>query len=77
MLFIICLKQGDSLNLLKKIPNGSIDFLLTDPPYNISKQNNFTTMGRNGIDFGEWDKEFDLFSWMDELPRILNKNGGV
>lgn len=72
----VILKQGDCISLLKSIENNSVDFLLTDPPYNISKDNNFTTMGRSGIDFGEWDKNFDLFSWMNELPRILSKDGG-
>ena len=27
-----------------------VDCILTDPPYNISRKNNFTTMGRAGID---------------------------
>jgi hypothetical protein len=30
-------------------------------------------MGRAGIDFGEWDKGFDLFSYIDEIPRVLSK----
>jgi site-specific DNA-methyltransferase (adenine-specific)/modification methylase len=69
--------QGDCLELMKDIPNGSINLILTDPPYNIAKKNNFHTMGRAGIDFGEWDKGFDLFSYIDEIPRILSKNGSV
>jgi DNA modification methylase len=32
-------------------------------------------MGRAGIDFGEWDKGFDLFSYIDEVSRILKKDG--
>lgn len=39
------LLQGDCLNLMKKIPDKSIDMILTDPPYNISRKNNFATMG--------------------------------
>lgn len=46
------LLKGDCLELMKSIPDKSIDLLLTDPPYNISKNNNFKTMKRNGIDFG-------------------------
>ena len=26
---------GDCLNILKKIPNQSVDFILTAPPYNL------------------------------------------
>lgn len=49
--------------------------VLTDPPYNIARKNNFHTMGRSGIDFGEWDKGFDLFSYIDIVVKKLNKNG--
>ena len=73
----IWLMQGDCLERMKEIPDGSVDMVLTDPPYNIAKKNNFHTMGRTGIDFGEWDKGFDLFTYLDELPRVLNKHGSV
>lgn len=69
----IWLMQGDCLERMKEIPDGSVDLVLTDPPYNIARKNNFHTMGRQGIDFGEWDKGFDLFSYIDGLMRILNK----
>jgi site-specific DNA-methyltransferase (adenine-specific)/modification methylase len=66
---------GDCLERMKEIPDGSVDMVLTDPPYNIARKNNFSTMGRSGIDFGEWDKGFDLFSYISECFRILEKNG--
>ena len=69
------LLQGDYLDLMKTIPDGSVDLVLTDPPYNIARDNNFHTMGRAGIDFGEWDKGFDLFSYIDEVYRVLDRNG--
>lgn len=61
---------------MSKIENESIDAIITDPPYNIARDNNFQTMGRSGIDFGEWDKGFDEFSWIDKTFNIL-KNGGT
>lgn len=67
--------QGDCLERMKEIPDGSVDMVLTDPPYNIARKNNFHTMGRSGIDFGEWDKGFDLFSYIDIVVKKLNKNG--
>ena len=71
------LLQGDCLERMKEIPDGSVDLILTDPPYNIARDNNFHTMGRKGIDFGEWDKGFDLFSYIDLLPRVCSKNANV
>ena len=62
-----CLKVMDKL-----IEQGvKVDAIITDPPYNIARENNFHTMKnkygkqahRKGIDFGEWDKGFDLFSY--------------
>ncbi len=69
------LHLGDCLEVMKQIPDGSVDLVLTDPPYNIARDNNFSTMGRAGIDFGKWDKGFDLFSYIDQVTRVLNKNG--
>ena len=71
----IDLRLGDCLEVMKIISDKSIDLCLTDPPYNIAKDNNFATMGRAGIDFGEWDKGFDLFSYIDQVSRILKKDG--
>ena len=67
--------HGNCLELMGNIPDKSIDLVLTDPPYNIAKNNNFHTMGRAGIDFGEWDKNADIFSYIKECYRVLNKNG--
>lgn len=36
------LMLGDCLERMKEIPDGSVDLILTDPPYNIAKDNNFT-----------------------------------
>ena len=73
----IKLYQGDCLEVMDKlIAEGiKVDAVITDPPYNIAKDNNFHTMGRSGIDFGEWDKGFDLFSYINKVYKILDKNG--
>jgi len=72
--------HGDSHEvLLELLDKGSkFDHIITDPPYNISKSNNFKTMSssnRQGVDFGDWDKEFDLVSWISVAARMLNKGG--
>lgn len=66
--------KGNNLEKLSDIPDHSVDLILTDPPYNISKKNNFESLNRAGIDFGEWDKNADLLTWLDEIPRVT-KNG--
>ena len=67
--------HGDCLEEMKNILDGSVNMILTDPPYNIARDNNFHTMGRAGIDFGEWDKEADILSYITEVARILKKGG--
>ena len=73
------LYNGDCLEIMDKLieEDVKVDAIITDPPYMIAKKNNFHTMGRTGIDFGEWDKNVDLFSWLDRMPKLLNKNGSV
>lgn len=66
---------GDCLEKLKDIPDKSVDCVITDPPYNISRTNNFQTMGRAGINFGQWDIESDIFSYIEHCYRVLNQNG--
>ena len=33
------IKQGDCLELMRKIPDKSVDLIVTDPPYDISATN--------------------------------------
>lgn len=72
------LLHGNCLELIKNIPDESVDLILTDIPFNISRDNNFKTMkdrtGRNGIDFGEWDKDFDESCLSDFISKL--KKGG-
>ena len=67
--------HGDCIDKLAGIPNGSVDLVLTDPPYNIARDNNFSTMGRAGIDFGDWDKGADILTYIQSVSRVLTKNG--
>ena len=69
----------DCLELIKKMKdqNFKVDLILTDPPYNVSRENNFKTIGRAGIDFGKWDKNFDQLKWLDGIGEIVNKDGSI
>lgn len=55
-----------------------VDAVITDPPYNVSRKNNFTTMGsacRQGMDFGEWDKDFNITQFIPYASSVLKENG--
>ena len=64
--------QGDCLELMKNIPNGSVDLVLTDPPYGTMKGaaldgwKNQTT---------EWDTAIDPVKIFEQVSRILRPNG--
>nr|WP_245594774.1 site-specific DNA-methyltransferase [Mycoplasma elephantis] len=53
------------------------DAIITDPPYNISRKNNFKTLGRAGIHFGEWDINFDQKYWIKEVEPLLKQGGSI
>lgn len=77
---MIEIHNGDSLEVMKSNMykwGGVFDAIITDPPYNISRDNNFKTMNRAGIDFGEWDKDFDLTSWISVATPLLKKGGNI
>lgn len=69
--------NGDCIEVIKSLSQESVDAIITDPPYNISRKNNFNTMGRSGIDFGEWDKVFNLTSWIGAASSMLRKGGNI
>lgn len=71
------LLHGDCLELMKDLPDNSVDLVLTDPPYNIARKNNFNTMGRSGIDFGDWDHDADILSWIGQAGRVLKPTGTI
>lgn len=76
------LKQGDSRLLLKQMPDKSVDFILTDPPYNLAKHStgNIPLKGRTPMnnDLAAWDLiDFEPQDWIDDFLRILKPNGNL
>ena len=67
--------QGDCLELMKNIPSGSVDLVLTDPPYGMDFQSHFRKEMYSKI--GN-DKVLDwLEKYVDECFRILKDNTAV
>ena len=54
---------GDCLELMKQIPNGSIDAIITDPPY--------------GTTACKWDSVIDFKLMWEQLNRIIKPNGAI
>ena len=60
---MITLMQGDCLEKMKEIPDGSIDLVLTDPPY--------------GTTACKWDSVIPLDKMWEQLKRVIKPNGAI
>lgn len=73
--------QGDCLKVLPTLEDESIDIVLTDPPYGISRTSNIHTMKdrlrRTGIDFGDWDDTKVVKAVLPEIERVLKPKGSM
>ena len=74
--------NNDYFEFVKRIKDNSIDLILTDPPYNISKYStgNINIPGRKAInnDISDWDKvEINPSDLATEFVRIIKPNGNI
>ena len=60
---MINLLHGDCLELMKGIPDGSVDMVLADPPY--------------GTTACKWDSIIDLPLMWEQLKRVIKPNGAI
>ena len=59
----IDLRQGDCLELMKSIPDGSIDMILTDPPY--------------GTTACKWDSVIPFEPMWERINKLIKPNGAT
>lgn len=59
----VWLMKGDCLERMKEIPSGSVDVVLTDPPY--------------GTTACKWDSIIPLEPMWEQLKRIIKPNGAI
>ena len=66
------------INKLKK-EKVQVDAIVTDPPYNVSRdyQLGYSKMGRSGMNYGEWDYNFDQVKWLKLAAPLVKKGGSV
>ena len=60
---MVDLRLGDCLEVMKTIPDGSIDAIITDPPY--------------GTTACKWDSVIDFNLMWEQLNRIIKPNGAI
>ena len=79
----------DGLAMLKQLDDNSVDLVLTDPPYIISKESGMNKVFNGAkskygkkyaiqTDYGKWDAEFTLEKleeFITEFHRVLKKGG--
>jgi site-specific DNA-methyltransferase (adenine-specific) len=66
------LMLGDCLERMKEIESGSVDMILTDPPYELSKSKGGGMMGKGGRKFMEEVNDADMVNGID-ISLFLNK----
>jgi site-specific DNA-methyltransferase (adenine-specific) len=76
--------QGDCVEILKTLPEKSVDLIFADPPYNLQLKQELWRPNMTKVDAvdDEWDRfksfeEYDQFSrvWLSESRRVLKDDG--
>ena len=82
----IVIYHGDCLDVLPQLADGSVDLILTDPPYNVSDRGAAGIGGLRradgtfrhiALDFGAWDHGFDATAFLAHCPRLLRVGGSL
>lgn len=77
----------DFEDIIESIDDESVDMILTDIPYILTKETNLDSIKEYNKKLGssswenpnslEWDKEFNLYKYLEECCRILKKSGVI
>jgi modification methylase len=82
--FINKIHQGDCIEILKSIPDNSVDMVFADPPYNMQLGGDLHRPDNSKVDAvtDHWDqfesmRRYDELSkaWMTQARRVLKDNG--
>lgn len=78
------LYEGNALTLLPEVPSGSVDLIVTDPPFAIdfkAKRLNYNRVGKNVLDGYQEvpGAEYPAFTrqWIGEAARVLSPTGSM
>ncbi len=77
---------GDCIDVLKSLPENSVDLIFADPPYNLQLQNDLYRPNMTKVDAVDdgWDKfsdfnSYDNFTrqWLSASQRVLKETGTI
>ncbi len=78
--------RGDCIEEMRKLPDGSIDMIFADPPYNLQLGGDLARPDGSHVDAvtNDWDKfssfaVYDKFTreWLTEAHRLLKADGSI
>jgi modification methylase len=78
--------EGDCIENMKALPEGSVDLIFADPPYNLQLQNELRRPDQSKVDAVDdtWDQfgsfeDYDRFTreWLTAAKRVLKENGAL
>lgn len=78
--------EGDCVEAMKALPDGCIDLIFADPPYNLQLGGDLHRPDNSKVSAvdNDWDQigdfdAYDLFScaWLEEARRVLKPNGAL
>ncbi len=78
--------EGDCAEVMKSLPDESVDLVFADPPYNLQLSGELHRPDNSRVDGvdNDWDQigdfdAYDLFSsaWLQQARRVLKPNGAL
>ncbi len=77
--------QGDVVEVLNRLPEGGVDLIFADPPYNLSNDGFTCHAGKRvSVNKGQWDvsrgieADFEFhYNWIAACRRVLRPNGSL
>ena len=88
MEYINKILSGDTIEVMKKIPDKTFDFCFADPPYFMQIENGKKLYRVEGTEFNgcndDWDKFKNMeayknftIEWLSQVKRLLKDNGTI
>jgi site-specific DNA-methyltransferase (adenine-specific) len=70
--FINTIIEGDAIEIMKEIPDNSVDMTFADPPFNLGKSYEYYEDDKDVKDYLTWCKE-----WLRQMVRITKPTGSI